>query len=304
MVKLAHSMVSAAEMNFNRIQTWSGSVTVRRVEIRKKFDLKTESTASIDFHYDRSSGRSQSRCKVIDWKASRTLEASPISTRGHQGGWLWTPQSSYSLMLDDYSSGRPRIVRVSSADKQPVPKPSVYRPERFHPLMFFQEPGSHRGASGDLKMLAGTLPAAIAQQAVINFRSDEPGVLECEVVSESSGLRMIRKYDQSVGGNPVMQKVELDVTPERREKGVITLRWKNVDGIWLPRKWTCDREYDAFGARVDHLSVEWTSQAVNEPLPEEAFTLEFLGVQAGDTLLNGEARSIYGGSNSDQPETP
>lgn len=63
-------------------------------------------------------------------------------------------------------------------------------------------------------------------------------------------------------------------------------------GVYLPVH-TVYRNARFDGTDVSEKEVHWKDQTLNEPIPEESFTLEAMGVPAGAQVVDIQTRQTY-----------
>lgn len=272
------------------IKTWHGEATiVSRNSVGDNVG-RNAWTAHVRFVLDRENDAMQYYLKVTDVQGSgeQTL------VKGADTGLLLIDAEKYRLMrgVDRDNQLRP-VVQYPRA--QP-PHPRGYsffntefdplytlRIEHRDPVEFFDgvrvyiatRPDWFRG--GIQRLANGKTTVTIVNHARF------PDFSTVHVFDAKYGSFVVSSIDYAPGNNPIT-KVEKE--------------FEKVNGVWVPNQWTYSR-HPVQGLpeklRPKTIQITMSKQHVNEPLPADAFTLEFMGVKPGRKIENratGET-SIY-----------
>lgn len=266
----------AHRANLTKLKTWRGTVTVslEYVNLVDGEQTTSRSLSRVKFAVDREKGRT-----LFDWtqeSGSRETAAEIIETTNLQrGGGLVDLESGRFhkvIHMRRPDSSIRRIVAVKVAD--------AYRGrmdyEDFDPLYFF----TARGVD-------------ISRQYVNFHKSGKPpNALSCSVLTDASTVRVEERFPRLTcrdtvdltRGGCVIESYYLENARQRLE-----IVWRSSyelkENVWLPKTLTIDATQPMKG-RTRREMYAFENEQVNSPLPESCFSLEELGVEAGDKIKN------------------
>lgn len=112
----------------------------------------------------------------------------------------------------------------------------------------------------------------------------------------------------ATGGN-LVESYQLTKSPDGKviqQESKMVIEHKKIAEIWVPSRVTYYNDDKPHDTRAER-TIEWQDQAVNEPLPADAFTLAAVGARPGDEVVDmrsGTRALVPGLPKQARPTTP
>lgn len=282
----ADEVIQLNRENFRSIKTWEGVARIESSQYKREYDLTVSTVAHARFVYDRESKQVQSYYFVADWQPSKASpHAIPLS--GFESGTLWSGDRCYSLAFRSYARGQPKTVvdhPLSEVKIRPFNDP-----ERFFPLAFFCDEDSDASVGEDLERVLTWARGTPPNGATYSFHQPMPNHFMLEWGIDTFPEIVQRyTYREDYAGNLVRSRRPSSSVSDHTAYDR-TITWKQIAGCWVPSSWSQVTDLRGDGSTVNTMVVKWISQSVNSSLPPEAFTMEFMGVNAGAVLRHSES---------------
>lgn len=280
-IKLMRLMAEETQVNMECIETWRGTATYREYLGFDDFEKCRERILiSIEFAKDTSLSSMMWKTSVDEWQqVGRDGQVMIIEPRYTNG--LVKDGLLYRFGPIMPSKQRPyqcRLLAYTPFKTVALPHDWFDPFDWFHPYKNYQ---------------------AEHYKYLEKWRSQP-----CDIVIRRQGHLIIEEsrlgdtvnrltYDASKGYN----LVELYADDPSTGPSWQTYEYDNSEGLWLPSRiiWKSTRQAsEQDGRRIPfYRELHFTKQTINQPIPPEVFTLEFIGMQPGDVIFDTRVESRY-----------
>ncbi len=290
--ELLQLVAAAHESNRERIQTWRGRAVVETRITSADADSVEERTASVEFFLDRERKAHRSNFltskSVLIAKGQTEPNVRPMECYLLKDGayyeYVWEPHG------DEVRNGpSERTVRIQEESARLL---SAFGYD-FDPMYWltFGNTGVARHFKTHYKWAKEGQefgPASVGRTGnLVKFE-----VHANDAMKERFGGDVVNEWivDLSKGGNLLVYDSGGD------QAGVIVpgVRWtyehENVGGIWVPKRVAVET---TSAGRTTRRGVEWVENVINEPIPEEEFSLVKLGARRGDRVRDSRTGAEY-----------
>lgn len=261
------------QANLEKLRTWQGKAQVRLLAENWGQCDKIAIDSDVDFVFDADR-------KAVRWNYRQTSKAR------HEGGEAVELPRIFSnkmtrdgkvFLMGPYDApreeGQNHYLTIDSADSYKVENTAY----DFHPLLYFTHPtGLGSSLLDTLQFYSEVLQTPDPKHKVIR----EGSRVTLQVTNEE--LEIVNRYtfDLSQGCNLVEY-----YGSDPRITDTWTIEYTQVNGVFVPVKHAHaneDKTKDPLKRTVRE--AYFVTNVVNEPVPEEAFALEKLGVRAKDVI--------------------
>ena len=278
-VPLLERMAAEHAANRDRIRTWRGTLDwSREVQARGSKAIEEREKGIVRFVYDRDK----------DWAFSR-FEQTEVIAGGHKG----VPRVYASMLTDEaywsYNTYTPE-----------------HFPQKFVPVLSIGHPSEGREGRrnvfpGPVDFRPFVMMRAVAGADVVNLfqgyaKAVKEGVDLKQRTLSRQGERVTLRSQIGESVNEYVIDLEKGCSLLRfvSEGSEPTSAWTGepqmVAGVWIPRLITSELTN---GPQTTVVRMEWRDQVVNEPTPEDQFTLAKLGVRQGDYVVDRRTGAQY-----------
>ncbi|QDU36499.1 hypothetical protein Mal4_07850 [Maioricimonas rarisocia] len=277
-LSLLTKVADLQKKNLDAIEQWTGRAELK---FRKRAPEGYDLTYSVDarFWHD-----AVARASCFSWlitESSTRFDARENlvnSLQGHRAGELQLGEDYYIMPL---SAVKPDYVPVVQLVPRREPTFGSVS-QMFYPMSYFR-----LWNSKSEEFFAKMLKYSGEEWMHIHIRQEGQ-----QVLLDTGGARypeFRKQYVFDLSQNGLLVKFE-GRDPKRGESQRQTYR--EFSGVYLPVH-TVYRNARHDGTDVSEKEVHWKDQTLNEPIPEESFTLEAMGVPAGAQVVDIQTRQTY-----------
>lgn len=277
-LSLLTKVAALQKKNLDAIEQWSGRAELK---FRKRSPEGYDLTYSVDarFWHD-----AVARASCFSWlitESSTRFDARENlvnSLQGHRAGELQLGEDYYIMPL---SAVKPDYVPVVQLVPRREPTFGSVS-QKFYPMSYFRIWNEKSE-----EFFARKLKYSGEEWMHIHIRQEGQ-----QVLLDTGGARypeFRKQYVFDLSQNGLLVKFEAR-DPKRGESQRQTYR--EFSGVYLPVH-TVYRNARFDGTDVSEKEVHWKDQTLNEPIPEESFTLEAMGVPAGAQVVDIQTRQTY-----------
>ena len=296
--QLLEQVAKASRANFERVRTWQGEIRVdseSTITRPGREPLKISTVARVEFISDNLTRSLRTKYLTSDYTTSDPMAAAeyggvtPVSPKSnamvHEGAY-------YRYNFDeavDYAAGDDgpvpirRAATVSGMSERNV---TPFGPE-IDPYFWF-------GRKGETVSVIFDVYHQWAKEGVDLSHVDieEEGALVMMTVRGTDSVFNAYTVDRSKGTNLVRYRASDGPGGASEE---MECKYVRVDGLWVPSHVVL-KVVTADDSR-HRRELTWTTNAVNQPIAADAFTLAGLGLRRGDRVQNhvtGESYLVAG----------
>lgn len=289
--------------NYNRIRTWKGKVEVVDVrEAKGKPSVRTPST--VEFAVDRQ--RNALRWNWTYGDSVHRVDGKEVKKESY-GNWngMLKDRTYYRLGPPPKTGKRWRYLKIDPK----TPNQWRFGPlsDEFDPFYFMSDCGeSPHDRFRGLRRLAFVGAKLGNKQAMSHWTVSQDGsmitVASFQADFGNNGDFLINRYevDRNCGSNIVKF-----VSATQTYSGITECKYVEKAGAWVPERFTYETivlDEDQVVQRRRWRKLKWIANVVNNPLNDEEFSWERLGVRDGDYVIDKRNDTKYKIGSPDDPE--
>lgn len=268
---LLDKVIEAHEANYEKLKTWAGIAEVHSVRSNKGDESqRSDRLSSVVFALD------QDRDSwIFNWTYVKTLHP---DLDGKTSGGMFHDKKWHEYWPIHLDQPEKNIVNgkklVQSINvRSTIPGLNSPASELFHPRYFFTIDGESLG-----ECLRSKQKSLERHRNIFDVEVSEK---ESKVFLSyvSTGIEAKNRtsfvFDLSQGGNLVLQESQ-----DQSRKVVSKYEWEQKQKVWVPSRFQYLNHFNDGSEKIDR-TVVWKESVVNEPFPDEVFSLESMIVLKG-----------------------